>query len=159
MCVCVLLQNQTSLFNLYGITEVSCWASCEAVTADQLRKMREEEKSKRRDEEEAREGKEKEEEEDGEEGDISRAVSLGQPLSGTSIELRDERGNVVTSAGMGRIWIGNLKLLIHQKVAHDVSLVNSYLTSRRTVSSLFSWAGGMFGTRHNERQWRLGVCQ
>ena len=94
------------MFNVYGITEVSCWASCEAVTADQLRKMREKEESK----EERKEEEEEAEKEEEEEADVNGAVSLGQPLSGTCVELRDERGKVITS-GSGRIWIGNTRCL------------------------------------------------
>ena len=71
----------TNVFNLYGITEVSCWATCELVTDDQLR------------------------ENSNEEDDVvSRSVSLGQPLAGTVVELRNNDG--VTSAGYGHIWIG-----------------------------------------------------
>ena len=32
--VCNFLQNKTVIFNIYGITEVSSWATCYQVTAD-----------------------------------------------------------------------------------------------------------------------------
>ena len=65
------------MFNLYGITEVSCWATCEHVTNEQLRDK---------------------------EGIASGAVSLGQPLANTVVELRNSDG--VVCSGNGHIWIG-----------------------------------------------------
>ena len=79
------------MFNLYGITEVSSWASCQhialstggcsepatataAATAAETRPA-------------------------------GRQVPLGEPLLGTAIELRTEDGSKITH-GFGEIWIG-----------------------------------------------------
>lgn len=90
-------QSNSLIYNLYGITEVSCWASCHRIPADVLV------------------------------GDSSGAchtiskgkdvdnciinevndVPLGFPLLDTVIEVRDDNGKVVQE-GMGQIYIGEL---------------------------------------------------
>lgn len=121
MCCVVLccgvkcLQNDTCVFNLYGITEVSCWASCETVTADKLKETGENERSGMQlvEEEERREMHactttcvydecKVEERPYG----LECAVSLGQPLDRTVLELRDNNGEVISANGYGHIWIG-----------------------------------------------------
>ncbi|KAG7488869.1 hypothetical protein MATL_G00038990 [Megalops atlanticus] len=64
--------NSTRIFNLYGTTEVSCWATCYQLQLEAG-------------------------------NDVS--VPLGTPLMGTVIEVRDERGGVVTH-GSGQVFIG-----------------------------------------------------
>uniref|UniRef100_A0A8B9GA43 Aminoadipate-semialdehyde dehydrogenase n=1 Tax=Amazona collaria TaxID=241587 RepID=A0A8B9GA43_9PSIT len=70
-------QNKTSIFNLYGITEVSSWATCykipEEVFADDLR--------------------------------TDFPIHLGSPLLGTKVEVRDANGSAVLE-GEGQIFIG-----------------------------------------------------
>jgi acyl-CoA synthetase len=62
-------QNATRLFNLYGITEVSCWASCHEIAQEDPLSCDDD------------------------------SVAIGNSLSGTMIELRDPDGNAVTSSG------------------------------------------------------------
>ncbi|XP_077440315.1 beta-alanine-activating enzyme [Vanacampus margaritifer] len=68
--------NATAVFNLYGITEVSCWATCYKIPPEQ-----------------------------GSDGSASSAVPLGSPLMGTRVEVRDRDGEVVTE-GEGEVFIG-----------------------------------------------------
>ncbi|KFQ28346.1 Acyl-CoA synthetase family member 4, partial [Mesitornis unicolor] len=70
-------ENKTSIFNLYGITEVSSWATCykipeESFSADFRTDF---------------------------------AVPLGSPLLGTKVEVRDTNGSAVLE-GEGQIFIG-----------------------------------------------------
>ncbi|XP_076873255.1 beta-alanine-activating enzyme isoform X2 [Brachyhypopomus gauderio] len=69
--------NMTNIYNLYGTTEVSCWASCyklpnSLLTSDSMKDT---------------------------------SVPLGKPLMDTVMEVRDERGCVVTE-GEGQVFIG-----------------------------------------------------
>uniref|UniRef100_A0A8C8AJX3 Beta-alanine-activating enzyme n=1 Tax=Otus sunia TaxID=257818 RepID=A0A8C8AJX3_9STRI len=70
-------ENKTSIFNLYGITEVSSWATCyrvpEEVFSADLR--------------------------------TDFPVPLGSPLLGTKVEVRDTNGSAVLE-GEGQIFIG-----------------------------------------------------
>lgn len=70
-------ENRTSIFNLYGITEVSSWATCykipEEVFSADFRT------------------------------DFS--VPLGSPLLGTTVEVRDDNGSAVLE-GEGQVFIG-----------------------------------------------------
>ncbi|XP_056271248.1 beta-alanine-activating enzyme isoform X2 [Pseudoliparis swirei] len=68
--------NRTLIFNLYGVTEVSCWASAHHIPESVLRGG----------------------------GDAS-SVPLGVPLMDTALEVRDEGGRVVTE-GEGQVFIG-----------------------------------------------------
>ena len=104
------LQNKTTIFNIYGITEVSSWAMCYQVTADDLAS-------------------------DTVHGHgFPSAVPLGSPLLGTRIELRDEDG-VPVDKGSGFIWIGKSKyatavplILRHSNVhGHKMSSVQPIL--------------------------------
>ncbi|XP_072294968.1 beta-alanine-activating enzyme isoform X2 [Eucyclogobius newberryi] len=58
-------ENQTEIYNIYGITEVSCWACCYRITDRELHSR------------------------------LTSPVPLGVPLSGTEVEVRDEHGAVV----------------------------------------------------------------
>uniref|UniRef100_A0A3Q4G5B4 Aminoadipate-semialdehyde dehydrogenase n=1 Tax=Neolamprologus brichardi TaxID=32507 RepID=A0A3Q4G5B4_NEOBR len=71
--------NKTKIYNIYGITEVSCWASCYRIPESYLTLQTSH-------------------------STVS-AVPLGTPLMGTVVEVRDERGCVV-SEGEGQIFIG-----------------------------------------------------
>ncbi|XP_030347158.1 beta-alanine-activating enzyme isoform X3 [Strigops habroptila] len=70
-------ENKTSIFNLYGITEVSSWATCykipEEVFTDDFR--------------------------------TDFHIHLGSPLLGTKVEVRDANGSAVLE-GEGQIFIG-----------------------------------------------------
>ncbi|XP_049620063.1 beta-alanine-activating enzyme isoform X1 [Syngnathus scovelli] len=68
--------NTTAVFNVYGITEVSCWATCYEIPL-----LRQPEDS------------------------ASSAVPLGSPLMGTRVEVRGQDGGVVTE-GEGEVFIG-----------------------------------------------------
>ncbi|KAJ0065296.1 hypothetical protein NL108_007026, partial [Boleophthalmus pectinirostris] len=57
--------NKTEIYNIYGITEVSCWASCYKVLEKELQSSQ------------------------------SSPVPLGVQLSGTEVEVRDEHGVVM----------------------------------------------------------------
>ncbi|XP_062858189.1 beta-alanine-activating enzyme-like [Trichomycterus rosablanca] len=69
--------NKTCIFNLYGTTEVSCWACCYELPDDLFfsNPM------------------------------TAASVPLGEPLRDTVVEVRDERGCLVTE-GEGQIFIG-----------------------------------------------------
>ncbi|CAL8256290.1 unnamed protein product [Merluccius merluccius] len=69
--------NRTQVYNIYGITEVSCWACCHRVPEDRLQS-----------------------------GDpAASSVPIGAPLLDTSVEVRDDRGSVITE-GQGQVFIG-----------------------------------------------------
>ncbi|XP_051930080.1 beta-alanine-activating enzyme isoform X1 [Hippocampus zosterae] len=70
--------NATAVFNVYGVTEVSCWATCYQILPSDLRQP---------------------------DGSASFAVPLGSPLMGTRVEVRDQDGGVVTE-GEGEVYIG-----------------------------------------------------
>uniref|UniRef100_I3J472 Aminoadipate-semialdehyde dehydrogenase n=1 Tax=Oreochromis niloticus TaxID=8128 RepID=I3J472_ORENI len=69
--------NKTNIYNIYGITEVSCWASCYRIPESLLQSS----------------------------NLTVSSVPLGTPLMGTVVEVRDEHGCVV-SEGEGQIFIG-----------------------------------------------------
>ncbi|XP_069049592.1 beta-alanine-activating enzyme isoform X3 [Lepisosteus oculatus] len=69
--------NQTQVFNLYGITEVSCWATCYQIPEGAV----------------------------GSSSADTDSVPLGSPLLGTTVEVRDERGSVITH-GEGQVFLG-----------------------------------------------------
>lgn len=75
--------NATAVFNVYGVTEVSCWASCYQIPPSVLRHP---------------------------DGSASSAVPLGSPLMGTRVEVRDQYGGVVTE-GEGEVFIGEICLI------------------------------------------------
>ena len=90
----------TNLYNIYGITEVSCWASCHHITQDELyRKGTVCEKSRYI------------VSTDGLDVGFSQhdlqnnAVPLGVPLRDTVIEVRDEKGELVKE-GLGQVFVG-----------------------------------------------------
>ncbi|KAM3875855.1 beta-alanine-activating enzyme [Diretmus argenteus] len=69
--------NKTDIYNIYGITEVSCWACCYQVQESLLQSSNQPVTS----------------------------VPLGPPLMGTIVEVRDEHGCIVTE-GEGQVFIG-----------------------------------------------------
>ncbi|XP_015746218.1 beta-alanine-activating enzyme isoform X1 [Python bivittatus] len=71
--------NKTHLFNVYGITEVSCWATCYRIPEEVL----DMDHCFRSDS----------------------LVPLGTPLSGTTVEVKDANGSVVLE-GEGQVFIG-----------------------------------------------------
>uniref|UniRef100_A0A8C8M6F4 Carrier domain-containing protein n=1 Tax=Oncorhynchus tshawytscha TaxID=74940 RepID=A0A8C8M6F4_ONCTS len=71
--------NCTHIYNIYGITEVSCWACCYHLPESLLQSTDMAESS----------------------------VPLGPPLMETTVELRDEDGCVITQ-GEGQVFIGGL---------------------------------------------------
>ena len=82
-------RNDTRIFNIYGITEVSSWAMCYELpqSADPHREQCSDCTLS------------------SDPLDNTAIVPLGDPLLDTCVELRDEHGSVVTS-GNGEIWIG-----------------------------------------------------
>ncbi|XP_026800246.3 beta-alanine-activating enzyme isoform X1 [Pangasianodon hypophthalmus] len=69
--------NKTRIYNLYGTTEVSCWACCYRLPDNLL-------SSDHMD---------------------NGSVPLGEPLMDTAVEVRDENGRLVTE-GEGQVFIG-----------------------------------------------------
>ncbi|KAM9385290.1 beta-alanine-activating enzyme [Pholidichthys leucotaenia] len=69
--------NKTQIYNIYGITEVSCWASCYRIPESLLQTT----------------------------DLMASSVPLGAPLMDTVVEVRDERGSIVTD-GEGQVFIG-----------------------------------------------------
>ena len=92
-------KNSTRIFNIYGITEVSSWATCyELPYASDLHR---------------------EQYNDPVDDKINALnstliVPLGDPLLDTCIELRDEQGSII-SCGDGEIWIGMTHACTHIK--------------------------------------------
>ena len=82
------------IYNLYGITEVSCWASCHLIPNEQLIEERAV----------ACNGNLIADDLENVPVDTVNAVPLGVPLLGTDIEIRDEQE--VVEEGMGQIYIG-----------------------------------------------------
>uniref|UniRef100_A0A665VA80 Aminoadipate-semialdehyde dehydrogenase n=1 Tax=Echeneis naucrates TaxID=173247 RepID=A0A665VA80_ECHNA len=68
--------NKTHIYNIYGITEVSCWACCYQIPRSLLQSSH-----------------------------TVSSVPLGTPLADTVVEVRDEHGFVVTE-GEGQMFIG-----------------------------------------------------
>ena len=83
------------IYNLYGITEVSCWASCHLIPNEQLAEERTA----------AHDGNSLSGDLENIPVDTVNAVALGAPLLDTDIEIRDERDEVVEE-GVGQIYIG-----------------------------------------------------
>ena len=83
------------IYNLYGITEVSCWASCHLIPNEQLVEERTV----------AGNGISMADDLENVPVDTVNVVPLGVPLLGTDIEIRDEHNEVVEE-GMGQIYIG-----------------------------------------------------
>ncbi|XP_061680411.1 beta-alanine-activating enzyme isoform X2 [Syngnathoides biaculeatus] len=84
--------NATAVFNIYGVTEVSCWATCYEIPPSLLRRP---------------------------DGSACSAVPLGGPLMGTRVEVRDQDGGVVTE-GEGEVFVGGdgrVCLLDHEEAA------------------------------------------
>ena len=79
-------QNTTSIFNLYGVTEVSSWATCYCVCESGPVALTDC-------------------------GFNQIQVPLGEPLLGTKVEIRDENGCTINE-GVGMIWAGNCLVII-----------------------------------------------
>ncbi|XP_034036379.1 beta-alanine-activating enzyme [Thalassophryne amazonica] len=73
------IANKTHIYNIYGVTEVSCWASCYKIPETLLQEC----------------------------SSVPSHVPLGTPLMDTVLEVRDERGCVVKE-GQGQMFIGGL---------------------------------------------------
>ncbi|XP_047443022.1 beta-alanine-activating enzyme isoform X2 [Mugil cephalus] len=69
--------NKTHIYNIYGITEVSCWACCYRIPESLLQST----------------------------SPTVSSVPLGTPLMDTVVEVRDERGCAITE-GEGQVFIG-----------------------------------------------------
>lgn len=69
--------NNTQVYNIYGITEVSCWACCYRLPETDLLCCKQ----------------------------VESSVPLGTPLMGTTVEVRDECGCIITE-GEGQVFIG-----------------------------------------------------
>ncbi|TMS20244.1 Beta-alanine-activating enzyme [Larimichthys crocea] len=69
--------NKTNIYNIYGITEVSCWACCYKIPESVLQPS----------------------------DHTESFVPLGTPLMDTTVEVRDEHGCIVTE-GEGQVFIG-----------------------------------------------------
>nr|XP_056711429.1 beta-alanine-activating enzyme [Euleptes europaea] len=69
--------NKTQVFNIYGITEVSCWATCHKIPEVSL----------------------------GSDHRFDSLVPLGTPLSGTRVEVKDSSGSAILE-GEGQVFIG-----------------------------------------------------
>ena len=97
--------------NLYGITEVSCWASCHLIPDEQLVEERAV----------ACDGNLIADDLENVPVDTVNAVPLGVPLLGTDIEIRDENDEVVEE-GMGQIYIGKCTLE-SQTIVHSLGVL------------------------------------
>lgn len=77
------LQNNTTLFNIYGATEVSSWQTCYQITSEDLLSAEQ-----------------------------CPDVPIGDPLLGTVVDLRDNETTMVDQQDIGgptssqEIWIG-----------------------------------------------------
>ncbi|XP_061894551.1 beta-alanine-activating enzyme [Entelurus aequoreus] len=84
--------NKTNIYNIYGITEVSCWACCHRIPMSVLQQPN---------------------------NTAASSVPLGTPLRGTRVEVRDADG-VVVEKGEGQVFIGGEErvcLLDHEESA------------------------------------------
>ncbi|XP_028400135.1 beta-alanine-activating enzyme-like isoform X2 [Dendronephthya gigantea] len=74
---------KTRLFNIYGITEVSSWATYHHITDDELSVNG-----------------------DDDQIGLSNVCKLGNPLSRTKLVVYDDNGGLVNENGVGHLWIG-----------------------------------------------------
>nr|XP_057930220.1 beta-alanine-activating enzyme isoform X2 [Doryrhamphus excisus] len=82
--------NKTDIYNIYGITEVSCWACFYKIPSSHLQQPN---------------------------NTAASSVPLGTPLMGTRVEVRDQDGGVVKE-GEGQVFIGGVErvcLLDHEE--------------------------------------------
>ena len=77
-------QNTTAVYNLYGITEVSSWATCHRISFPLPSSSLSSSSS----------------------ANEHSLVPLGQPLLGTTVEVRDADTNSKVTQGRGIIWLG-----------------------------------------------------
>lgn len=124
------------MYNLYGITEVSCWASWYHIPDDAL--LVEGETGACR-------VNLSSEHEDLEDYlvDLVNDVPLGLPLLDTVMEVRDKNGKLVQE-GMGQIYIGELSIQLKRNVSYKESVKIIYLASEvmcedKKTTSRFSW--------------------
>lgn len=107
------LQNNTTLFNIYGATEVSSWQTCYQITFKDLLSAKQ-----------------------------CPDVPIGEPLLGTMVDLRDCGGTAVdlsdnqgstvdqqdigrsaSSQGSGEIWIGKETQLVAKHTRRTMSFL------------------------------------
>ncbi|XP_071951256.1 beta-alanine-activating enzyme-like [Antedon mediterranea] len=67
--------NTTEIWNIYGITEVSSWATLYKIAEKDIKNK------------------------------VNKSVPLGEPLDGTVLQVRNDRGQAITS-GKGQLYIG-----------------------------------------------------
>lgn len=79
---------KTRLFNIYGITEVSSWATCHQITDDELSVNGDDDRIA-----------------------ISSVCEIGNPLSRTKLAVYDDNGDLVNENGVGHLWIGLFRFL------------------------------------------------
>ncbi|EDO44475.1 predicted protein, partial [Nematostella vectensis] len=90
----------TKIFNLYGITEVSSWATCQKIVicskgAQQVSK-------------------------DGVHLSVDERIPIGEPLQDTLVDIRDEEGKKI-SHGIGQMYIGGQNRICFLNNEMDVS--------------------------------------
>ena len=81
---------KTRLYNIYGITEVSSWATCYHITDDELNVTVDDHAI-----------------------ETFTACELGAPLSQTELIVYDDNGELVSENGIGHLQIGLFCLNIH----------------------------------------------
>lgn len=86
--------SNTLIYNLYGITEVSCWASCCLISNEQLVEAQTGAADKNL------MGKDRDFA-----VDIKNEIPLGCSLSDTIIEVQDEKNELVEE-GLGQVYLG-----------------------------------------------------
>lgn len=91
------------MYNIYGITEVSCWATSHRITDDELCVAVDDNESK-----------------------ILNACQLGAPLSKTEIIVYDDNGDVVRGNGIGRLWIGLFGYMIFANLFYVFNIFNNH---------------------------------
>ena len=107
-------QNHTQVYNVYGTTEVSCWATCHPISgldAHSTHNLRQNLTKGRvgiKRESESESDKEETFEEEG-------AIPLGTPLLGTHMEVRDTVSGRRVNHGRGELWLGERETLCLEK--------------------------------------------
>lgn len=74
------------MYNIYGITEISSWATCHYITDDELNVAVDDDASELN-------------------GGFN-TCDLGPPLSQTELIVYDDNGDLVLRNGVGHLWIG-----------------------------------------------------
>ncbi len=92
-----ILQNVTRLFNIYGITEVSCWATCYEISLPSSNST-------------SNSNSNSKSVPSSNSTSNSDSVPIGECLMDTCIELRDQ--TVTSNQVQGTIWIGMAMIVI-----------------------------------------------